>query len=337
VKISQTPADLVSMNSFEADARRYLVERADFTPVKLDKAGLKVLRAKRRASADALPRVEVGTVEQDSVAGRYGSIALRRYIPAMSTEGPQPVVMLFHGGGWVAGDLDSHDAICRHMVVLTGLQVIAVDYRLAPEHPFPAAFEDAIDAHRMVLDRAERWNIDPARIAVMGDGTGGALAAVVAIHAREMCHPIPFAQLLFYPVTDMATESASFTQVGKVPRTAPALRKLYDAYLPEGIERADWRASPLHVGNVAGLPPTFLAVGDHDPLFDEGVAFANRLYKAGITVRLRALPGQITGFLSHGAIIAEAARSLAAAADFLKIQLLADAAGAAQHDEPLTV
>ncbi|WP_404479935.1 alpha/beta hydrolase [Novosphingobium sp. BL-52-GroH] len=337
MKSSRPRPDLVSMNSFEADARRYLVERADFTPLKLDKAGLKALRAKRHASADALPSIEVGEVLDDSVAGRYGSIGLRRYLPKEPGDGPQPVIMFFHGGGWVAGDLDSHDSICRRMVDLTGMQVIAVAYRLAPEHPFPAAFEDAIDAHRMVLERAERWNVDTARIAVMGDGTGGSLAAVVSIHARDMCHPIPFAQVLFYPVTDMAAESGSVASVTDVPIPAASLRKLYAAYMPPGLERADWRASPLHVGSVAGLPPTFLAVGDHDPLFDEGVAFANRLYKAGITVRLRALPGQIHGYLSFGAIIAEASRSLVAAADFLNDERLGDTAAEQLLCENLTV
>lgn len=311
------PIDLVSMNSLEPDAKRYLIERGDFAPFKLDKAGLKALRAKRHASADALAPVEVGAVREDSVAGRYGTIGLRRYLPADASDGPQPVIMFFHGGGWVAGDLDSHDSICRHIAALTGFQVIAVDYRLAPEHPFPAAFEDAIDAHRMVLERAERWNLDISRIAVMGDGTGGTLAALVSIHARDMCHPIPFAQILFYPVTDMAHESASFASITNVPIPGVSLRQFYAAYMPGSAERTDWRVSPLHAESMAGLPPTFIAAGDHDPLFDEGVAFADRLYKAGITVKLRTLPGQIHGYLSYGAIIKEASHSLVAAAGFL--------------------
>jgi acetyl esterase len=308
--------DLVP-HDFEPDAKRYLAERADKGPLRLDRAGLKALRGKRHASADALAAVEVGALYEDSVAGRYGAIGLRRYLPKDGQNGPRPVIIFFHGGGWVAGDLDSHDSICRHMVNLTGFQLIAVDYRLAPEHPFPAAFEDAIDAHRMVLDRAERWQVDTARIAVMGDGTGGTLAALVSIHARDMCHPIPFAQILFYPVTDMARESPSFTAVTDVPIPGVALRQFYAAYMPDDADRTDWRASPLHVENVGGLPPTLIAVGDHDPLFDEGVAYADRLYKAGITVKLRALPGQIHGYLSYGAVIEEAAHSLVAAADFL--------------------
>lgn len=316
---SRRGSDLFA-HDFEPDAQRYLSERADRGPLQLDKASLRALRAKRHASADALAPVEIGALCEDSVAGRYGSIGLRRYLPKDSRNGPRPVIMFFHGGGWVAGDLDSHDSICRHMVNLTGFQLIAVDYRLAPEHPFPAAFEDAIDAHRMVLDRAERWQIDTSRIAVMGDGTGGTLAALVSIHARDMCHPIPFAQILFYPVTDMAHESPSFATVSDVPIPGAALRQLYAAYMPDDADRTDWRASPLHVESVGGLPPTFIAVGDHDPLFDEGIAYADRLYKAGITVQLRALPGQIHGYLSYGAFIEEAAHSLVAAVDFLRVR-----------------
>lgn len=301
----------------EPDVQRYLARRGERPPLSLDKPGLKALRARRHVGADALAPVDVGAVHDDNVAGRYGSIGIRRYIPVGHGDRPQPAIMFFHGGGWVAGDLDSHDSLCRHMVDLTGFQVIAVDYRLAPEHPFPAAFEDAIDAHRMVLDRAGRWQVNPARIAVMGDGTGGTLAALVSIHARDMCHPVPFAQILFYPVTDMARETRSFTAVTDVPFPAASLRLFYGAYMPDDADRADWRASPLHVGTVTGLPPTFIAVGDQDPLFDEAVAFADRLYKAGILVKLRALPGQIHGYLCHGAIIEEASHSLVAAAEFL--------------------
>ncbi|WP_336951559.1 alpha/beta hydrolase [Sphingobium aromaticivastans] len=305
----------------DPDAAQYLLSRGDQPIVPFNAAGIKMLRRRLKTldNADRLPHVEVGHVVHDSVAGRTRPIPLRRYLSDALPEGPQPVILFFHGGGWVAGDLDSHDAICRQMVKASGTQLIAVDYRLAPEHPFPAAVEDAIDSYAMLLARANEWSIDTDRIAVMGDGTGGTLASVVSIHARDMCQPVPVSQLLFYPVTDMVQESASFTaNVGPPGCMTAALPWLYGQYLGKHGNAGDWRASPLHVHSMAGMPPTFIAVGDRDPLYDEAVAFADRLYKAGVATQLRALPGQIHDYLSIGGVIGEAKRSLDAAAGFLR-------------------
>lgn len=312
--------------TLDPDVARYIQRVANRPQLSFDASGISALRRRYRIpqDADKLPLIELNEVRTDHIAGRSGPIPLRRYMPAKFGSDPGAAILFFHGGGWVAGDLDSHDDICRHMAQLSGLQVVSVDYRIAPEHRFPAAVEDAIDSYAMLLARAPEWNIDPRRIAVMGDGTGGTLAGVVSIHAREMCHPIPVAQILFYPATDLAAETLSFrtTPTDGVPYFANALRWLHRVYLPDGADRADWRASPLRAQSLTSMPPTFIAVGDRDPLHDEALAFAERLYKAGTTVDLRVLPGQIHGYLSIGGTIGEAARSLDAAASFLKRSLM---------------
>lgn len=287
-----------------------------------DASGISALRLRYRAPKDAakLTPIEMDDIRTDSIAGRSGPIGLRRYLPANRRTGPQPAILFFHGGGWVAGDLDSHDDICRHMAQLSGLQLLSADYRIAPEHPFPAAVEDAIDSYAMLLARAADWDIDPRLVTVMGDGTGGTLASVVSIHARDMCHPIPAAQILFYPVTDLAEETSSFRAAATdgVPQFAAMLRWLHRVYAPDRADAVHWRASPLRTPSLANMPPTFIAVGDRDPLLDEAVAFGERLGKAGAAVDLRILPGQIHGYLSIGGTIGEAARSLDAAVSFLK-------------------
>jgi len=273
-----------------------------------------------RAGRDTvnLPSIPIGEVINDSFGGRGGAVALRRYLPVEILPGAQPAILFFHGGGWVVGDLDSHDSICRHMVAATGLQVIAVDYRLAPEHRFPAAVEDAIDAHATLVDRAADWSVDPQRIALMGDSAGGGLSMVVALHARDMCLPLPIAQLLFYPVTDLRGGTDSYARVEGVPITATTMAWFADQYLEHPSQVADWRVSPLLAKSCASVPATFIAICEEDPLYDEGKALAARLYRHGITVLLRDLPGQIHGFLTLGRQLSEATRSIEAAAAFLK-------------------
>lgn len=315
--LMQPPAGLV------AEADLYLRRFGDRHWLAAARRSVATARSRYRAQVDQLhwPHVEVGAVLDDSVAGRAGSIPLRRYLPIEQVPGPQPAILFFHGGGWIAGGLDSHDRLCRQIVDRGRVQVIAVDYRLAPENPFPAAVEDAIDGHAMLIERASSWGVDPKRIAVMGDCAGGALASIVAMHAREMCRPVPIAQLLFYPVTDMAAESPSFERIRDVPVSGDAIRWLRRQYLPRSIDATDWRASPLRATSMAGMPPTFITVCGQDPLHDEGEAFADRLYKAGVTVTLRALPGQINGYLPMGGAIDEAQASLDAAIAFLNERL----------------
>ncbi|MFM6832482.1 MAG: alpha/beta hydrolase, partial [Novosphingobium sp.] len=178
---------MITRQQLDPDVERYLRLTGDFPAVQPDASGIDALRQRyrMRLAGAALPEVELAQVRDDSVAGRAGPIAIRQYVPIGASKGRHPAILFFHGGGWVSGDLDSHDDICRHMAHLTGVQVIAVNYRMAPEHAFPASVEDAIDTYSMLLAHAARWNIDTAKIALMGDDTGGTLASVVAIHARD--------------------------------------------------------------------------------------------------------------------------------------------------------
>jgi acetyl esterase len=273
-----------------------------------------------RAGRDTvnLPPVDVGAVLDDSFGGRGGPVKVRRYLPPGTAHGAQPAILFFHGGGWVIGDLDTHDSICRHVVAASGLQVIAVDYRLAPEHRFPAAVEDAIDAHATMVDRAADWGADPRRIALMGDSAGGALAMVVAMHARDMCLPLPVAQALFYPVADLRGQTESYARIADVPITARTMAWFRDHYLEHGDQAADWRCSPLLARSYASLPPSFITICGRDPLYDEGKALAARLYRKGITVSLRDLPDQIHGYLTLGRALGEARQSIDAAAAFIR-------------------
>lgn len=264
-----------------------------------------------------LPPVAVGAVINVSFGGRGGPVTVRRYLPVNGSRDAAPAILFFHGGGWVIGDLDTHDSICRHVVATSGLQVIAVDYRLAPEHRFPAAVEDAIDAYATTVDRAANWGVDPRRIALMGDSAGGGLAMVVALQARDMCMPLPIAQALFYPVADLRGRAESYARVANVPITGRTMEWFRDHYLESPDQAADWRVSPLLARSYASLPPSFITICGHDPLYDEGQALAARLYREGITVALRDLPGQIHGYLTLGRAIGEAARSLDAAAAFI--------------------
>lgn len=311
---------MITQTTLDPDVEQHIRVLGAVAPVKPDLSAIDVLRSRYRLrmASTILPRVDLAQVRDDSVAGRAGPIAIRQYVPVEVPKGRYPAILFFHGGGWVSGDLDSHDDICRHMAQASGVQVIAVNYRKAPENRFPASVEDAIDAYSMLLAHAARWNIDTAKIALMGDETGGTLASIVAIHARDMCQPIPVCQLLFYPATDLSITSTSApTEEIGMPYSREVMGWLHELYLGKNADRRDWRVSPSNARSFAGLSPCFIAVGNLDPLHGEAVAFGNRLYKAGVTVRLRELPGQINGFLSLGGLIGEASRSMKAAAAFL--------------------
>ncbi len=227
-------------------------------------------------------------------------VPLRLYVGMGAVEGP--CLLFCHGGGWLHGDLDTHDGICRRLANLARCRVVAVDYRLAPEHPFPAAVDDAAAALRWVAAQAAGLGIDPARIAVGGDSAGGNLAAVLALLGRDGTVPMPCFQLLFYPVTDLTCSMPSFgVHTEGVTLTADTMRWYAEQYLA-GADPRDWRASPLH-GEMAGAPPAFVLTAGYDPLCDEGVAYAKLLDEAGVqTVHLH-IPPQVHGFLTMGRVI----------------------------------
>lgn len=261
-------------------------------------------RAMYRAGRDTvqLPTVALASVEDRMLGG----VPARAYRPG---DAPSPGVILFiHGGGYVIGDLDTHDSICRHLALAADSDVVAIDYRLAPEHMFPAAFDDALAAYRALAAEGRR-------VALAGDSAGGALCLAVSIAARDEGLPMPVAQALFYPVTDIAAESASYASVTGVPIAAATMRWFWGHYL--GDAEADWRASPLRAPSLADLPQSFVTIAGHDPLRDEGHALVDRLRDAGVDVVLRDLPGQVHGYLTLGRLIGEAIRSIAAAAVFI--------------------
>jgi acetyl esterase len=236
--------------------------------------------------------------------GPAGDLAYRLYRPTEPGKDRGPGIVFFHGGGLTAGDLDSHDLVCRALCEESGCRVVAVAYRLAPEHPFPAAIDDAICATRWVLGGQDRLDIDPTRLAVAGDSAGATLAAVVCQQARAWELPQIAAQCLICPVLDSAAQSPSRRDFasGYLVDTPMLAADLAD-YLPEGIEAADPRVSPLRAADLAGLPRAIVHTAWCDPMRDEGNAYARELSYAGIAVSHVCHPGMIHNFHALGAII----------------------------------
>jgi acetyl esterase len=253
-------------------------------------------------------------------SGPNGPIPLRLYRGTGVDKGrPQPALVYFHGGGWVIGDLESHDQVCRALANAIPAIVVAVDYRLAPEHKFPAAVEDAIAATRWIAGNAERFGIDAGRLAVAGDSAGGNLAAVVALDARDHGGTPLVHQVLIYPGTDMRMGWPSLERhAQQLPLTRAGMHWFVAHYLRNDADKLDWRASPLMAASFANLPPALIVTAGFDPLCDEGEAYAEALRKAKVTVVLARFEGQIHGFLNMGRIIAEADRAVTTVAAALR-------------------
>ena len=254
---------------------------------------------------------------RDLMAGvKAGAIALRLYRP---TDGVLPALVYFHGGGWVVGDLETHDVVCRQIALQARAVVIAVDYRLAPEHPFPAAVEDAWSATTWVAAHAAELGIDAKRLAVGGDSAGGGLAAVVALMARDSSKLRLTLQVLVYPVTDLRAESASYSNYAEGYLLTRAAMQWYIAqYAPTPQAIDDWRASPLRAPWVHGVAPALIIAAELDPLCDEGEAYARRLQGARVPVEYQRLDGMIHGFLTMGGRIDAANKAVSIIADALK-------------------
>lgn len=245
-----------------------------------------------------------------------GSIPLRLYRPA---DGVLPAFIFFHGGGWVVGDLDTHDVICRQVATQANVVVIAVDYRLAPEHRFPAAVKDAWSATTWIAAHAAELGIDATRIAVGGDSAGGGLAAVVALMARDARTLRLALQVLVYPVTDLRAASASYSTYAEGYLLTSAAMSWYIAqYAPTSDAVNDWRASPLRAPWVHGVAPALIIAAELDPLIDEGAAYARRLKGARVPVDYQVIPGMIHGFLTMGGKIDAANGAASTIADALR-------------------
>lgn len=272
------------------------------------------------------PGDAVARVDDLHIAGPGGELALRVYHPQAT--GELPVTLYFHGGGFVACGLDTHDNICRCLAQRAGSLVISVDYRLAPEAPFPAAVDDACAALAWVRQHAQELGGDPARISVAGDSAGGNLAAVAAHHAWTQGWELS-QQLLLYPVTDCARATASFREhAANAMLSAAQMDWFGRLYLPDAALALDPRASPLRQTELAGLADATIITAEFDPLRDEGEAYAEALQAAGVAVKLRRWPGQIHGFASMLGMFDDADLVLTHAANALRKAFERDGAAA---------
>jgi acetyl esterase len=261
------------------------------------------------------------TTSDRAFAGPAGELRLRLYEPA-GLDGPSPALVFFHGGGFVLGSIETHEGTCRCLAEEAGVRVISAEYRLAPEHPFPAAADDAIAAFFHVADHAADFGVEPGRIAVGGDSCGGNLAAVVAHAAARGDGPRPVFSLLLNPATDALTRYRSHKLFGRGFRLDDEERDWYRGqYLTTEDLFADPRVSVLHDQQLAGLPPTYVATSGFDPLRDEGDAYAERLREAGIPVIHRRHPGLLHGFASRIGVDPESRAALQHAAGVLRAGL----------------
>jgi acetyl esterase len=260
----------------------------------------------RGAESFAGTLVPVARVESLTLPGAAGPLAARLYVPEGAARG---LLVYYHGGGWVVGDLDTHEAPCRFLARESGLAVLSVAYRLAPEDRFPAAVDDALAAFRWASGEATRLGSPPGRVAVAGDSAGGNLAAVVALLATREGGTRPRAQLLIYPVTDLSTKHPSYRLFADGFFLTERDMDWYRAqYLPDVADARDPRASPLLASDLRGLPPAIVLTAGFDVLRDEGEAYARRLAEAGVPVTHRRVPGQIHGF-GNATGISESART----------------------------
>jgi acetyl esterase len=268
------------------------------------------------------PSPDLGGVEDRQIPGPAGKIPVRVYTPLGA--GPFPVLVYFHGGGFVLCNVDTHDGTCRSIAAGSGCVVVSVDYRLAPEHRFPAAAEDCYAATRWVAGNAGLIGGDATRIGVGGDSAGGNLAAVTALMCRDRGGPRLGFQLLVYPVIDAACDTPSFRENAEgYYLTASAMRWFWAHYLAEPHDGAHPYATPLRAPDLSGLPPALIITAEYDPLRDEGETYAKRLGAAGVPVTLSRYDGMIHGFFSMGMMLDRGREAMAEAAAALRSALAA--------------
>jgi len=272
-----------------------------------------------RAALAAAP-LPLEEIRELSIPGPAAPMRARLYRPRAAAT-PLPGMAYFHGGGFVYGDLDTHDGVCRGIAHSASCAVVSVDYRLAPEHRFPAAVEDAVAATRWISANASALGMDAERLVVAGDSAGGNLAAVVALAAREAGGPKIAMQVLVYPVTDFAAESESVARFREgYLLTRASLRWVKRTYLRDDRDAQDWRASPLRSRDFSGLPPAYVITAGFDPLRDEGRAYAERLMQAGTPATLECFEGQVHGFLVMGGAIAAAGHAIQRIGQMLRMR-----------------
>lgn len=265
----------------------------------------RAMEAEQAAEVSQSPPPPVAHIESRVIAGPAGDIPVRIYTPV--GDGPFPVVVYFHGGGWVLCNLETHDGICRRVAHDAGCIVLAVDYRLAPEHKFPAAPEDCYAATRWAARHAVALNGDPSRLAVAGDSAGGNLAAVVALVARERGGPALVAQAMFYPIIDLRMQSPSYTENADAPMlTRDDMVWFRQQYLRRPEDALNPLASPALAVDLRGLPSALIVTAGYDPLRDEGDQYAGRLREAGVAVTQLRFDDLAHGFLGLDAVVERA-------------------------------
>ncbi|HTO00951.1 MAG TPA: alpha/beta hydrolase [Microthrixaceae bacterium] len=253
-----------------------------------------------RASALAMPSRQGLHVTNRHVPGPAGNIPVRLYRRYGLTD-ECPAIVYLHGGGWATGNLDSHDGSCRLLASESDCLVISVDYRLAPEHPFPAAIDDAVAAYRWSHQNSAELSIEPGRIGVMGDSAGGNIAAVIAQVTRDTDVPPPTAQCLIYPGTDMLMREPSHRLFADgFFLTNDAMKWYRDQYLPDTSDWTSPLASPIEQDDLSGIAPAFIVTAGFDPLRDEGRRYGERLAEAGVPVRYRCYDDMVHGFFGMG-------------------------------------
>jgi acetyl esterase len=279
-----------------------------FCTVSADEAR-RLYRETRAVLAPPVP--EAGEVRELAAPGPAGPIPLRLYRGLGTAAGaPLPLLVYFHGGGWTIGDLDTHDIVCRTLANNARCALIATDYRMGPEHKFPAAVEDCIAVTRWVAAQGTAIGVDAARIAVGGDSAGGNLAAVVAISLRDAGGPPLVFQALAYPATDQRMDTASHARFGEgYLLTRNNMLWFRDNYL-DPRDYDDWRASPIRAEDFTRLPPAHIITAGYDPLLDEGRAYSDRLVAAGVPVVYECFEGMAHGFLTMGGVVAAANHAL---------------------------
>lgn len=309
-------------------AGRRLDPRTQHALVMIERAGrppldeLPVERARREYARFPLifddPPPLVSRVEDDAIEGPAGSVPIRIYGASPVGAEPRPVLVYYHGGGGVIGDIETHDGVCRRLTGALGGVIVSVGYRVGPEHPFPAAPDDALAAFREVRRRAAALGGDPQRVAVGGDSMGGCLAAVVCQLARDAGEPGPAAQWLLYPATDRIAHTTSRRLFGRGFLLTEALLEWFMERYLGGADPHDPRVSPLRHPDLRGLPPAIVVTAGFDPLLDEGRAYADALEAAGVPVRYRCHEGLIHGFVQMTGAVPAAGRAVLQAVDELR-------------------
>jgi acetyl esterase len=283
-------------------------------------AGLAAARSQMvEASVGLGPFPEMAETRDLTIPGPHGAIPLRIYRPQKAHGG---ILMYFHGGGWVLGSIETHDGYCRSLAAGSGATIVSVDYRLAPEHKFPAAFDDCLAATRWAAAQAASLECDARRLGVAGDSAGGNLAAAVALAARDDGGPALAFQYLIYPVTDAACDTPSYAENAEgYYLSRDSMLWFWEQYLRNPRDGAQAYASPVRATDLKGLPPALVTTAEYDPLRDEGEAYARRLSESGVKARLIRYPGMIHGFARRGRFFRVARVALDEAAQALRESL----------------